>query len=353
MNLSENVAKLASLVPALKANDAKFASDLVASFKNYGSLTPKQEPWIERLIARAVAPVAPVAQAAVSVGSFANVVALFNTAKESGLKFPKVRLSVGGTKVVLSLNGKNSKAPGYVSISGEGTYPNRAYYGRVSPDGAFQPFKSGLTGLVELLTEFSANPARVAKDHGKLTGNCCFCNKVLGLGKEQRSVLVGFGPDCAENYGLKAEWLAAAEKAEAKASVTFPNEAEVNAALAEIAAEPTLTVSPAAQAEIDTLAQSLAQCLGSTKVTVTDGPLTGTSKPWAPGTPNEAADGTPLNTLGQPIVNTDELQAELGPEYAQPALLDSKVCFFCEEASTSTKTLHGIVVCIECCKQLA
>jgi hypothetical protein len=327
MNLSENVAKLASLIPALKANDAKFASDLVASFKKYQSLTPKQEPWIERLIARAVAPVAPVAQAAVSVGNFANVVALFNKAKESGLKFPKVRLSVGGTKVVLSLNGKNSKAPGYVSISGEGTYPNRAYYGRVSPDGAFQPFKSGLTGLVELLTEFSANPARVAKDHGKLTGNCCFCNKVLGLGKEKRSVLVGFGPDCAENYGLKAEWLAAAEKAEVATEVA-----------------PTLTVSPDAQVEIDTLAQSLAQCLGSTKVTVTDGPLTSTF-------PNEVEVNAALAEMA--AENPEELQAELGPEYAQPTLLDSKVCFFCEEASTSTKTLHGIVVCIECCKQLA
>jgi len=336
MNLSDNVAKLASLIPVLKASDAKFASDLIVSFKKYGSLTPKQEPWIERLIARAVAPVAaPQAQAAVSVGSFGNVVALFNKAKESGLKFPKVRLTVGGTKVVLSLNGKNSKAPGYVSISGEGTYPNRAYYGRVSPDGAFQPFKSGLTGLVELLTEFSANPARVAKDHGKLTGNCCFCNKVLGLGKEKRSVLVGFGPDCAENYGLKAEWLAAAEKVEVATEVA-----------------PTLTVTPAAQAELDTLAQSLAQCLGSTKVTVTDDPLTSTFH-------NEVEVNAALAEMA--AENPDELQAELGPEYTSTVAETSvyhldveepKVCFFCEQAVVSFKILHGIVVCAECAKQL-
>ena len=69
MTLSDNVAKLATLVPALKANDAKFASDLIASFKKYNGLTPKQEPWIERLIARASAPAAPVA-AAVNVGNF-------------------------------------------------------------------------------------------------------------------------------------------------------------------------------------------------------------------------------------------------------------------------------------------
>jgi hypothetical protein len=328
MNLSDNVAKLTSLIPALKANDAKFASDLIASFKKYGSLTPKQEPWIERLIARADAPKVAAPVAVVNVGNFGGVVALFNTAKAK-LKFPKVRLSLNGTKVVLSLNGPKSKAPGAVSINGEGTYPNRVYYGRVTPEGAFQPY-TALPGLVELLTELASNPARVAKDYGKLTGNCCFCGKDIGYGKEERSVLAGFGPDCAENYGLKAEWLAAAEKAEAKASV---------------AVEPTLTVTPDAQAAIDTLAQSLAQCLGSTKVTVTDGPLTSTF-------PNEVEVNAALAEMA--AENPEELQAELGPEYAQPTLLEeAKICFFCEQASISTKTLHDIVVCTECCKQLA
>ena len=99
MTLSESVATLATLIPVLKANDAKFASDLIASFKKYGGLTPKQEPWIGKLIARASAPVAPVA-AAVNVGGFAGVVALFTTAK-AHLKFPKIRLVLNGTKIVL------------------------------------------------------------------------------------------------------------------------------------------------------------------------------------------------------------------------------------------------------------
>jgi len=52
MNLHENVAKLQSVLSSLKFNDAKFASDLIASYKKYGGLTPKQAPWIEKLIAR-------------------------------------------------------------------------------------------------------------------------------------------------------------------------------------------------------------------------------------------------------------------------------------------------------------
>jgi len=362
MTLSESVAKLATLVPVLKASDAKFASDLIASFKKYGGLTPKQEPWIERLIARAAAPVAA-APVAVNVGGFAGVVALFNKAKESGLKFPKVRLSLNGTALVLSLNGPKSKFPGHVSISGEGVYPNRAFYGKVSPEGVFTPFKSGLPGLTELLTALASNPARVAKDHGKLTGNCCFCNKVLGLGKEQRSVLVGFGPDCAENYGLKAEWLAAADKAEAKASVSAPASVTVGnkttyytptlavpaSSVAPLklegpwigsestTGEPTLTVTPAAQEAIDTLADSLAKATGAVSVTVTDGPLTGSS---------EAA------------ANHEALQAELGPEYANPLVVAHEAavvgvtCFFCEQQTLQYASLHGFVVCPTCVAQL-
>ena len=324
MTLSESVATLSTLLPALKANDAKFASDLIASFKKYGGLTSKQEPWIGKLIARASVPVSAPAPV-VNVGGFAGVVALFNKAKESGLKFPKIRLMLNGTMLILSVNGPKSKGPGFVSISGEGVYPNRPYFGRVSPAGEFTPFKGGLAGLTDLLSELASNPARVAKDHGKLTGNCCFCNKEVGKGKEKRSVLAGFGPDCAENYGLKAEWLAAVEKAEAKASVALP------------ANIPTA-------ADVPSFAESLAKATGAVSVTVTD-EAKGLMAEW----PAPAHNG-----MVEPV-NTDELQAELGPDYGVPVTaepVDTKECFFCETPSTSTKTLHGFTVCAACVDQL-
>jgi hypothetical protein len=230
-NLKLNVEKLQSLLPKFKASDAQFASNLIASFKKYGGLTPKQEPWVEKLIARVEVPAfqvlasypAAVIQEPVHVGGFGGVIKLFAEAK-AHLKFPKIRLQVEGRKVILALNGPKSLKAGHVSVLGEGTYPNRTFYGSVSPEGVFtptyktvNPFTQALTAL---LSELAENPARVAKDYGKLTGNCCFCGKDIGKGKEQRSVLVGFGPDCAEHYGLKGQWLAAAEKAEAKASVS-------------------------------------------------------------------------------------------------------------------------------------
>jgi hypothetical protein len=302
MTLSESVAKLATLVPVLKASDAKFASDLIASFKKYGGLTPKQEPWIGKLIARAEAPkVAPVA--AVNVGGFTGVVALFGKAKDSGLKFPKIRLSLNGEAVILSLNGPKSKRPGFVSISGDGVYPNRAFYGSVSPEGVFTPFKSEMPGLTALLTELATNPARVAKDHGKLTGNCCFCGKAIGEGKEVRSVLAGFGPDCAENYGLKAEWLAAADKAEAKASVA------------------PLSV----QDEV----------IASLTTTMTDGI-----------SPAVVAD------INEQTAQDEVLQAIEAHTAAKQTVEDLTVCFICDTPAADAKMLHGHAVCPTCIAQL-
>lgn len=314
MNLNESVNTLQSLLSNLKPNDAKFAADLIASFKKYGSLTPRQAPWIERLIVRAQTPgpvfSAPLTSfespAAVNVGGFEGVVALFNAAK-AHLKFPKITLLVSGKQVKLSLLGAKSKFAGAVNITDGGKYPFAIWYGRVSPEGSFTPsakvepeFTKALT---DLLTEFSKNPARVAKEHGKLTGNCCFCNKVLGLGEDKRSVAVGFGPVCADHYGLKAEWLSGVAKAEAKASVSASLEPEPLKLYVE---------SPAVKKPED--------------------------------------------------MNPDELAAELGPEYSEPAFkvfftkepepVHPVACFFCEQPTSEAKVVKGYNVCPKCVEEL-
>ena len=212
------ITQLQSVLPALKAGDAKFATDLIASFKKYHKLTPKQEPWVGKLIERATAP-APAPVATVNVGGFNGVIALFNAAK-AHLKYPKITLSCLGKPVTLAVAGNMSKAPGTINVMGQGKYPDREWFGRVTPDGQWSPAKSVsaemLTALTALLTEFSNNPAAVAKAHGKLTGNCCFCNAGLS---DPKSTAAGFGPVCADHYGLKTEWKLAVAKAEHAAPV--------------------------------------------------------------------------------------------------------------------------------------
>jgi len=206
------IAELQSVLNAkvLKANDQKFAADLLHSYHKYGKLTERQWPWVDKLIHRAKIGAEPTVK--VQLGSFDGVVKLFNTAKAT-LKFPKVHLMLDGKPITLVLAGPKSKFPGTINVIGEGKFPNRFWYGRITQEGVWEPSLKGLeieAPLTELLSKFGKNPARVAKEYGKLTGNCCFCLKKL---EEAHSVAAGFGPVCAKQRGLYDEWKGAVQKA--------------------------------------------------------------------------------------------------------------------------------------------
>jgi hypothetical protein len=199
--------QLIEIKPTLSLRDQEFAESMLS----HRNPSPKVIHWIGELIKRALAPVEPT----VAVGSFTSVVSLFRKAGTK-LKFPKVRLTLAdGTPIILSLAGANSKAPGTINVMGEGSYPNREWFGRVNADGAWAPARSTagnfdavskVDEIAKLLSTFGADPATVAAAYGKLTNSCCFCQAEL---TDARSVMAGFGPTCAKHYGLDAEWKAA------------------------------------------------------------------------------------------------------------------------------------------------
>jgi len=53
--------------------------------------------------------------------------------------------------------------------------------------------------LTEYLKKFAANPVEYAQIYARSTHRCCFCGLEL---TDLRSVTVGYGPICAEHYGL-------------------------------------------------------------------------------------------------------------------------------------------------------
>ena len=179
--MQEKIKTLQSVASQLSASDRTFAANLIANFVRFGSLTTRQEPYVQVLIDRATAP-APAPVAAIEIGEFQKVVGLFEHAK-SHLKYPKIVLNCDGKTVILSLNGDKSKAPGFINIKGEGGYGNAPWYGRVSPNGSWEPSRSTrpemLNALRALLTEFGNDPAGIAKKYGTLTGTCCFCGLKL------------------------------------------------------------------------------------------------------------------------------------------------------------------------------
>lgn len=150
---------------------------------------------------------AAAAPATVQLGEFVGVIALFKTAG-AHLKFPKITLLVAGKIVRLAIAGARSKAPGTVNLMGEGAYPNREWFGRVSADGVWTPARTTapamVAALTTVLTDLATDPAGVAKAHGTLTGHCCFCTKKL---TDDGSIAVGYGPTCADHWNLPHKYL--------------------------------------------------------------------------------------------------------------------------------------------------
>lgn len=167
---------------------------------------------------RAAAPAAPLATEV--VGDLSRIVEMFRRAA-GHLRFPSIVLD--GFRV--SIAGARAAQPGSLTVTAvEKTFnafrgrDERRWFGRVSTAGVFECGRAAPDGLGDKLRRFAADPAGEAAAHGHLTGRCCFCNHRLGEGSSQLSVAVGYGPDCADHYGLPFGVRAAADAVAARAA---------------------------------------------------------------------------------------------------------------------------------------
>lgn len=168
---------------------SEFARELVAKS---GRLSYNQWVWVHKLAVESLTP----KQEVVALNDLSAVVALFDSARQSGLKRPIIRLRVANTPVRIKQAGADSRNAGCLYITGEDF---DTYYGKVSAEGVFTPARSCSEAITNLLREFAADPVRVAAEYGQVTGDCCFCGKEL---KDDRSVSAGFGPVCAKKFNL-------------------------------------------------------------------------------------------------------------------------------------------------------
>ncbi len=122
------------------------------------------------------------------------------------LQYPKLRMAFEGTAIRLSRAGKASKYAGAVNVTAEDETWNdrdgrmeRRWLGRIELDGKLTAGKGMTNVIIGMLDALALNPAEVAAAYGKLTSRCCFCGKELST---DESLAVGYGPDCADHFGL-------------------------------------------------------------------------------------------------------------------------------------------------------
>lgn len=122
---------------------------------------------------------------------YAEIFTLFNRAAET-LRYPAINLtSKDGHKIRVYRATK-----GYIAIKVDGEYVGKL----VSADAQII-----LYSAKELLPEIDAllsNPISESALQGREYGRCCFCNRELD---NEGSIFHGYGPICAEKWGLP--WL--------------------------------------------------------------------------------------------------------------------------------------------------
>lgn len=136
-------------------------------------------------------------------GNYSNIVKLIT---ESPLKWPKLRMTAEGETFRLTrISDKSQYAGGANILAEEETFSSykggmeRRWLGRINADGTLTAGKAINNVIIGILDALNLNPAGMAAAYGKLTSRCCFCGKELST---DESLAVGYGPDCANNYGL-------------------------------------------------------------------------------------------------------------------------------------------------------
>jgi len=179
------------------AGNFEFARSMLDALNKYGHLTERQMETVQRLTVQAAERQAARAAEQVARAQTAPVVSVeaievaFNNAKESGVKFPKLRLDT----FVFSPAGENSKNAGaiYIKSKGDGVYLGKVMGGRLFTS------RDCTTEAAERITAVASDPKQAAVAYGMKFGACSVCGRQL---TDSDSVQRGIGPVCAENYGF-------------------------------------------------------------------------------------------------------------------------------------------------------
>lgn len=115
------------------------------------------------------------------------------------MKFPKVRFTLDGVTIQLSVAGRSSKNFGAINVTDGRPFGQNQFYGCILTNGIWSPSPTTPKKVVDFISELAQDPQAGASKYGKLTQHCCFCQSGL---TDPKSLAVGYGPVCAKRYGM-------------------------------------------------------------------------------------------------------------------------------------------------------
>tara|TARA_R110000803_G_scaffold107958_4_gene176150 strand:- start:4253 stop:5266 length:1014 start_codon:yes stop_codon:yes gene_type:complete len=219
-SLTNSIALLKSNIDQLSDRSKSFAESLIKQAERKGSLSPKQMPYLDSLIADAVKsasrpkPVAtpkPVNEN-FTVSGFEAVTEMMTATHDNGLQICRLRLHTPKGQIVFKSATRSVRTGGwgtpatrvmneYIKVE-----MNGVELGAINRDTSVAGFRT-LQGrrfthyksVESDIDAFRQDPIGVMTAMGKKTGNCCFCGRDL---TDNRSTAHGYGPVCAKRYSL-------------------------------------------------------------------------------------------------------------------------------------------------------
>jgi hypothetical protein len=174
----------------------EFAKSMLDALNKYGSLTEKQMATVQRLTVQSAERQAQYqaerqtkAETAPELSVEAIEVA-FQTAKDAGVKFPKLRLD---DFVFSPASAKSANAGAvYIKTKNDGVYLGKVMGGKLFTS------RDCTAEAKDRIVAVATDPKQAAIAYGKRFGSCAVCARELTDGD---SIDRGIGPICAEKYG--------------------------------------------------------------------------------------------------------------------------------------------------------
>lgn len=178
---------LKDVVNGIRSNPSRFVQSLVEQYDNRG-LSSKQETWARYL---------HWTTASRSTAFDGSIPKTYDRVKNHPNKKAILRLKVTDYQISI----KRTRAGRVIICRDRAEGADQDWVATIEEDGrVFACEGHELTNdEIAILLMFEHEPLVVAANYGRETGCCCFCARQL---TDKRSVTAGYGPICAEKFGL-------------------------------------------------------------------------------------------------------------------------------------------------------
>jgi hypothetical protein len=198
----QSINDLHGMLGNLRESDRKFAASLIGYFRRNGFVTEKQAPHVLRLLDIARGDSVKAAKPAKIM--LTRIHGIMSHAAAHDVKRVRIVLTTETGERVLLRYSRNKSMVYITSLDYSDTWNHETkarYYGKIDESGLWLQSLKAIDAphVGAKLGAFNVDPHKAGAVEGHATGACCFCSRYLTTAA---SVKAGYGPICAERFGL-------------------------------------------------------------------------------------------------------------------------------------------------------